>query len=351
MCLGLFCQRGAVDKIPKLKMNNVCVLGSGSWATAIVKILLEHKETHVNWWVREPEIRQSICDFGVNYRYLSEAELDRDHLTVYEDINEAVAASELVCMVIPSAFAAKSLSGLRPELFLGRNWVSATKGLIAPDDLTVTQFLAREYHVPQNCLAVVSGPTHAEEVARKRLSYLTVASKNADLVACVRSLMGCRYVVTIESEDVEGIEYATAMKNVYALGLGIAYGMGLGDNMQAVLVTSAIKEMQYFLETLAPLESRCGTDSVYLGDLLVTCYSHHSRNRMFGSMIGQGYSVKAAQLEMNMVAEGYYAVASLERLREQSGLKLPLIQAVYETLYKGLPPQVLMRKVGEILLQ
>ncbi|MCQ2298133.1 MAG: glycerol-3-phosphate dehydrogenase [Bacteroidales bacterium] len=332
-------------------MDNVCVLGSGSWATAIVKILLEHKDTHVNWWVREPEIRQSLLNYGINYRYLSEAELDMENVTVIEDINEAVASSDLVFMVIPSAFAAKSLSELRPELFLGRNWVSATKGLIAPGDLTVTQFLATQHHVPQECLSVVSGPTHAEEVARKRLSYLTVASKNSQLVEYVRSLMGCRFVVTIDSEDVEGIEYATAMKNVYALGLGIAYGMGLGDNMQAVLVTSAIKEMMLFLEHHVPMESRRGTDSVYLGDLLVTCYSHHSRNRMFGTMIGQGYSVKAAQLEMNMVAEGYYAVESLERLREKSGLKMPLVQAVYEILYKAVPPQVMMRKVGEILLR
>lgn len=332
-------------------MNNICVLGSGSWATAIVKILLEQDETQVNWWVREPEIRRSLNEYGFNYRYLSDAELNMEHVTVYEDINEAVASSSIVMMVIPSAFAAKSLSGIHRDLFQGRQWVSATKGLIAPDDLTVTQYLGREFGVKEENLAVVSGPTHAEEVARKKLSFLTVASHNPNLVEVVRSLMGCRFVVTIDSEDMEGIEYATAMKNVYALGLGVAFGMGQGDNMQAVLVTSALKEMMRFLDIMVPMPERRSSDSVYLGDLLVTCYSKHSRNRMFGSMIGQGYSVKAAQLEMNMVAEGYYAVASLERLREKIGLKMPLVQAVHEIVYKEVPPQVLMRKIGEIMLK
>lgn len=330
-------------------MNQVSVLGSGSWATALVKILIEHQETRVHWWVREPEIRHSLQEFGYNERYLSNAELDMERISVYEDINEAVSNSTMVLMVIPSAFAARSLSELRPELFLGRDWISATKGMISPEDLTITQFLQQHHNVPEGRIAVVSGPTHAEEVARKRLSYLTVGSLNQELVEAVRGLMQCRYVQTIASADVQGIEYATAMKNIFSLGIGIAYGMGLGDNMQAVLVCSAIKEMRIFLEALVPMPEREGVDSVYLGDLLVTCYSKHSRNRMFGSMIGQGYSVKAAQLEMNMVAEGYYAVESIERIRAAKGLKMPLVQAVYEVLYKNLPPHVLMRKVGEIL--
>lgn len=330
-------------------MNTVSVLGSGSWATAIVKVLQEHPETVINWWVREPDIRAGLAEYGINNRYLSNAEFDMSRINVYEDINEAVEPTDLVYMVIPSAFAKKSLSELRPELFLDRDWVSATKGMISPEDLTITQFLHKEHHVPTARLGVVSGPTHAEEVAYKRLSYLTVASETPALVDRVMAMMQCRYVNTKASTDVQGIEYATAMKNIYALGLGIAYGMGLGDNMQAVLVASAVKEMQLFLEELVPLESRVGTDTVYLGDLLVTCYSKHSRNRMFGSMIGQGYSVKSAQLEMNMVAEGYYAVESINRIRKAHNLTLPLVQGVYEVLYNNLPPHVLMRKVGEIL--
>lgn len=330
-------------------MNQVTVLGSGSWATAIVKILQEQKDTHINWWVRESEIRTGLTEFGYNVRYLSGAELDMDRITVFDNINKAVEPSSVVFMVIPSAFAKNSLADLRPRLYQNRDWVTATKGLIAPDDLTVTQFLQQYHQVSEDHLAVVSGPTHAEEVARKRMSYLTVASSNQELVERVRGLVQCHFVSTVASSDVNGIEYATALKNIYALGIGTAFGMGLGDNMQAVLVSSSLKEMKYFLDSLVPLTERQITDTVYAGDLLVTCYSKHSRNRMFGSMIGQGYSVRAAQLEMNMVAEGYYAVDSIERIRKANNLTLPIAQAVYEVLYKNVPPHILMRKMGQLL--
>lgn len=330
-------------------MNQICVLGSGSWATAIVKVLLEQKETHVNWWVREADIRDGLSTYGYNVRYLSTAELDMSRVAVYANINQAVEASDTVMMVIPSAFAKNSLADLRPRLFQNRDWVNATKGLIAPDGLTMTQFLKEYHRVPEERLAVVSGPTHAEEVARKRLSYLTVVSGNAELREKVRSLIHCRYVDVVDSTDMNGIEYATALKNIYALGIGIAFGMGMGDNLQAVLATSALREMQLFLDTFAPMPNRPITDNVYLGDLLVTCYSQHSRNRMFGSMIGQGYSVHSAQLEMNMVAEGYYAVESIQKLCDSRELYLPIVRAVYEVLYLNLPPHVLIRKAGELL--
>lgn len=330
-------------------MNNVTVLGSGSWATAIVKILLVQKDTHVNWWVREPEIRQSLQEFGYNKLYLSNAELAMSQVTVFDDINQAVAASPIVFLVIPSAFCAASLSALAPELVQSRKWVSATKGLIMPEDLSITQYLTQHLGIPQSQIAVVSGPTHAEEVARKKLCYLTVASSNSCLVDEVRQYTTCHFVKTLASCDVLGIEYSTALKNVYALALGIAHGLGLGDNMQAVLVTSAAREMTSCLESLVPTQERCVLDSVYLGDLLVTCYSQHSRNRLFGSMIGRGYSIKAAQVEMSMVAEGYYAVVGLEHLRQRHGLNLPIVQGTYSILYENVPPQIMLRKMGELL--
>ena len=327
------------------------VIGSGSWATAIVKILLENESAHVNWWVREPEIRQSLEQYGSNVRYLSGAEFDMKRLHVFEDINEVVSQSDDLFFVVPSAYAAGAFDQIRPELYEGRNWITATKGLIASYDYTMTQYLHHKYNVSYDNMAVMSGPTHAEEVAQRKLSYLTVGSLNDKLIEHVRRIITGVFVTTSPSHDIEGIEYAAALKNVYAIAIGVAHGLGLGDNLIAVLVSSAVREMSRFLEAMAPSSDgkRHMTETVYLGDLLVTCYSQYSRNRMFGQMIGLGYTTKGAQLEMNMVAEGYYAVACLENLREKAGLVMPILQAVYGVLYNDIPPRFMLRKIDQLI--
>lgn len=324
------------------------VLGSGSWATAIVKILLEQKEQVINWWVREPEIRESLEKDGNNSLYLTEAELDVSRLRVSGDINQVVADSDDLFVVIPSAYVASALGGVSLKQIRNKNWVSATKGLVSIDNSTITQYLGFHFGVEASRLAVVSGPSHAEEVAQKKPCYLTIASKNAELAARVQEMIRCGFVRTSLSSDVQGIEYATALKNVYAVAIGMAKGAGLGDNMIAVLVSSAVREMSEFLQYRVPMENRCMDDFVYLGDLLVTCYSQYSRNRTFGQMVGHGYSIASAQHEMNMVAEGYYASECLERLREQSDLDMPILQAVYGILYRKVPPRVMLRSIGKI---
>lgn len=324
------------------------VLGSGSWATAVVSILLEETDYEINWWVREPEIVESVQKEGINQLYLREAQLDSKRLNVSSDIHDVVKKSDDVYVVIPSAFVASSLGGLSLREIRKKNWISATKGLITIDNLTVTQYLEQHYGVPTSQLAVVSGPSHAEDVARKNQTFLTVASTNEELIERVRQMLACRFITTTSSNDLHGIEYAAALKNVYAIGMGIAKGMGLGDNMMAVLVASAVKEMRYFLQEIYPVEHRDVSDYAYMGDLLVTCYSQFSRNRTFGQMIGHGYSIASAQHEMNMVAEGYYAVECLERIREQHDLDMPLLQAVYGILYCKVPPRVMNRKIAKI---
>ena len=324
------------------------VLGSGSWATAIVKILLENKEETINWWVRESEIRESLNNEGYNALYLTEAELDVSRLVISEDINQVVENSDDVFIVIPSAYVAGALGGLSLKTIRKRNWISATKGLVSIKNQTVTQYLKSHFGVDPQRIAVVSGPSHAEEVAQKKLCYLTIASLNQELAHNVESMIHCGFVNTCLSTDVEGIEYATALKNVYAVAMGMVKGAGLGDNLIAVLVSSAVREMSLFLNQNAPSTDRCMDDFVYLGDLLVTCYSQYSRNRTFGQMVGHGYSIASAQHEMNMVAEGYYAAECLERLREQSDLDMPILQAVYGILYRKVPPRVMLRSISRI---
>ena len=325
------------------------VLGSGSWATAIVKILLESGHKEIAWWVREPEARETITTQGYNPIYLTEAELDPARLRVSGDIREVVEMCDDIFVVIPSVYVASALSNITLKVLRSRNWISATKGLVSIGNLTVTQYLQHHYGVDPSRLAIVSGPSHAEEVARKRLCYLTVGSSNEDLQKHVTDLINCSFVKSSTSFDVNGIEYAAALKNVYAVAMGIARGMGLGDNLIAVFVASAVREMRYFLNQVSPMNDRDVTGYAYLGDLRVTCYSQFSRNRTFGQMIGHGYSIASAKQEMNMVAEGYYAVEGLERIREAHELELPILQAVYSILYRDVPPRVLMRNIGKIM--
>lgn len=312
---------------------NIAVLGSGSWATAIVKIATQ-THTRVYWWVREEEIVRSVENFGHNPLYLRSCELDRERIIVSSDLKMIVSKATDIILVIPAAFVAGSLQALCSKDFEGKRIICATKGIVPQTNQIVADYLRDYFNVREDNQAVISGPSHAEEIAQERLTYLTVGSCNGEFAKQIAEGLKCRFVKTTTSSDIRGIEYGAVMKNIYALAAGIARGAGYGDNFVAVLIANAAQEMEAFLSAVAPQE-RDTNRFVYLGDLLVTAYSQHSRNRTFGQMIGQGYSVKSAQLEMAMVAEGYYAAECIHKANQTTGVSLPIAQAVYEILYEG----------------
>lgn len=325
----------------------IAVLGSGSWASAIASILLEHPDQKINWWIREPEIIEGMKENGRNPLYLSSVEYDVSRINFYSEIKSVIRDSSDLLFVFPSAFVARTLEGLTSADFEGKKVHSAIKGLVPSTAQIITDYLHDNFCVSYGDMTVISGPSHAEEVAQEKLTYLTVASKNADLAAKAAEFIRCRYVHTVLSEDVQGIEYAAVMKNIYAVAAGICRGLGYGDNLLAVLVSNAMQEMDTFINSLHPMDSRQLERFSYLGDLLVTAYSQHSRNRTFGTMIGMGYSVRGAQLEMKMIAEGYYSVKSIEKIRKRNKIELPIVEAVYKILYEDATPRREMKKIVE----
>ena len=325
---------------------NIAVLGSGSWATAIVKIATQ-THTKVYWWVREQEIVQAVENFGHNPLYLRSCELDRERIIVSSDLKMIVSKATDIILVIPAAFVAGSLQSLCPKDFKGKRIICATKGIIPQTNQIVADYIRDYFNVRDENQAVISGPSHAEEIAQERLTYLTVGSCNDEFAKQVAEGLKCRFVKTTTSSDIRGIEYGAVMKNIYALAAGIARGAGYGDNFVAVLIANAAQEMGAFLAVAAPQE-RDTNRFVYLGDLLVTAYSQHSRNRTFGQMIGQGYSVKSAQLEMAMVAEGYYAAECIDKANRSIGVSLPIARAVYEILYEGKSADEEFKRLSEL---
>ena len=325
---------------------NIAVLGSGSWATAIVKIATQ-THTKVYWWVREQEIVQAVENFGHNPLYLRSCELDRERIIVSSDLKMIVSKATDIILVIPAAFVAGSLQSLCPKDFEGKRIICATKGIIPQTNQIVADYIRDYFNVRDENQAVISGPSHAEEIAQERLTYLTVGSCNDEFAKKVAEGLKCRFVKTTTSSDIRGIEYGAVMKNIYALAAGIARGAGYGDNFVAVLIANAAQEMGAFLAVAAPQE-RDTNRFVYLGDLLVTAYSQHSRNRTFGQMIGQGYSVKSAQLEMAMVAEGYYAAECIDKANRSIGVSLPIARAVYEILYEGKSADEEFKRLSEL---
>jgi glycerol-3-phosphate dehydrogenase (NAD(P)+) len=330
-------------------MNNnskIAVIGSGSWATALVKVLLNNVDK-LNWYILEPEIRSHVREFAHNPNYLSSVVFNTEKLNLCDDIVETIEQSDIVIFVVPSAFLSIWLEPYKGA-FENKFIISAIKGIVPGDNLTIAEFFNLHYKVPFNELGVVSGPCHAEEVALERLSYLTVACKDSGDAGFIASKLGCRYIKTVISHDIYGIEYAAVLKNIVALAAGICHGIGYGDNFLAVLISNGYKEINNFLEKTYP-SKRNTSNSAYLGDLLVTCYSQFSRNRTFGAMIGKGYSAKSAQLEMNMVAEGYYAVACIKEINKKHNVKMPITDAVYNVLYEKISPAIEMKLLIETL--
>jgi len=311
----------------KLKIG---VIGGGSWATAIVKMLCENVDS-VNWWMRNEDAIQHINSYGHNPNYISDAELKKSKLNLSSDINEVVKNSDYLVLAVPSAFLKSTLASLEIPL-KDKIIISAIKGIVPENNTIVGEFIHNQYDVPYENIGVITGPCHAEEVALERLSYLTIACSDVEKAKFFANAISGRYIKTTVSDDIYGTEYAAVLKNVIALAAGICHGLGYGDNFQAVLVSNAIREIKRFVDEVHPID-RDIKESAYLGDLLVTAYSQFSRNRTFGEMIGRGYSVNSAQFQLKMIAEGYYAVKCIMEINEKLNVRMPITQAVYNILY------------------
>lgn len=315
-----------------MNVERIGVIGGGSWGTALVKILSESGKP-INWWLRNEDDVQHIVGHNHNPKYLSSVTVDTDQVKPTSSIEEAIRASDLTFWVVPSAFLLDTLSNL-PEFPTDQYHVSAIKGVV-PDHLKIVgDYFTEDLGLSRDRLGVVTGPCHAEEVAMERLSYLTAASENADLAETMGELLTCDYISTTLSDDIYGTEYAAVLKNVYAIAGGICHALGRGDNFQAVLMSNAIREIKRFIDAIHPI-NRDINNSAYLGDLLVTGYSQFSRNRTLGTMLGKGYSVKSAILEMNMIAEGYYAANSVFEMNRSFSVSMPILDFVHAVLHEG----------------
>ncbi len=310
----------------------VAVFGGGSWATAIVKMLSENLD-NIGWYMRSVYALEYIKRNKHNPNYLRSAELHPEQLDLSSDINETVRDYDVLIFVIPSAFLQEELNKLTESLE-GKIIFSAIKGIVPETGFIVGEHFYQEYKIPIENIGVITGPCHAEEVAMERLSYLTLACKDEEKAKALSKCIKSRYIRTKISDDIIGTEYAAMLKNIYAIAAGISHGLGYGDNFQSVLMSNSIREMKRFISKVHKMKRNIN-NSAYLGDLLVTGYSTFSRNRMFGNMIGKGYTVKSAMFEMNMVAEGYYATKSAYILNQDKGAKTPIIDAVYNVLYQG----------------
>ena len=313
-------------------------MGDGSWATALIHILTETLQ-EVNWWIRKPENVDYIYNYGYNPKYLSSVRINKDFISPSSDLEAVIRDSDIVLLVIPAAYISGALANLPEDIFKGKKVVSAIKGMIPERDILVTDLVQEMFHVPEEDIAIISGPCHAEEVALGRQSYLTIAGENETTNEEVASVLRCRFVNVSTINDLVGVEYAAVMKNIIALAGGIARGLDFGDNFQAVLVSNAMTEIERLVTAIAPKE-RDLNRSPYLGDLLVTCYSQFSRNRTFGNMIGRGYTVRSAIVELGMVAEGYYAAKSIHSKLAGLNIDMPITKTVYNILYEKISPSI-----------
>ena len=322
------------------------VIGGGSWATAIVKMLSENLD-EVGWYMRSVYAMEHLKKEQHNPNYLSAVEFDTTRLKLSNDINDIIDYADYLIFAIPSAFVGKELEKVSSN-FKNKIVFSAIKGIVPETGKIVGVHFHDAYDIPYENIGVITGPCHAEEVALERLSYLTIACADEEHAKIMAKHLGSDYINTTITDDTIGTEYAAMLKNIYAIAAGIAHGLGYGDNFQSVLMSNAIREMKKFIKKVHKMKRNIN-DSAYLGDLLVTGYSVFSRNRMFGNMIGKGYTVKSAQMEMSMVAEGYYAAESAYKIKEKTGAKTPIIDAVYEVLYKGKDPKKTFKKLTEKL--
>ena len=319
---------------------NVAVLGSGSWATALAKIVM-HNVAEINWYIRKQETIDEFREIRRNPNHLEWAYFDISRINFSNDINQVLSEAELAILAVPSPYVKDVLAEITVDMSQ-KKVISAVKGMIPGDNILVTDYLHEHFHIPENNLGMITGPCHAEEIALERLSYLTIGCKDTANAREWQKLFDTPYVRTTPSEDMKGLEYASVMKNIYAIAAGMCTSLRYGDNFQAVLLTNAMHEIVRFTKAVSDVP-RDITDSGYLGDVLVTAYSNFSRNRQFGQMIGMGYSVKAAQTEMEMVAEGYYGTKAIHQANKTMGVDIPIVEAMYQILYKRKSPKTTIK--------
>lgn len=319
-------------------------MGGGSWATALAKIVLSTQDS-INWYMRRPDRIEDFNQLGHNPCYLTAVKFDTSKINFYSNINQAIKDSDTLIFATPSPFLKQHLKKVKTPMH-DKFIISAIKGIVPDENMLITDYFAEYYDVPMENIAVIGGPCHAEEIALERLSYITLACSDIEKVRALAGVFKNQYLKNSCCKDVIGIEYASVLKNVYAIVAGICHGMKYGDNFQAVFISNAIEEMRNFVGAVHGLE-RDITDSVYLGDLLVTAYSRFSRNRTFGTMIGKGYSVKTAQLEMEMIAEGYYGTKCIREINERYRVNMPILDAVYDILYEKKSPTTVIRQLTE----
>lgn len=339
----------ALSKSPQDKDNDntrIGIIGGGSWATALAKITLSNVK-HINWYMRRQEQIDEFVRLGKNPSYLTGVKFDTNRITFNTDINKIVKTSDILVFATPSPFLKKHLKKLKRKLN-NKIIVSAIKGIVPEENMLVSDYFQTHYDAPAENIVALGGPCHAEEVGLERLSYLTIAGVSREKARIVSNYLENSYIHTRISDDVYGLEYTSVMKNIYAIAAGICHGLKYGDNFQAVLMSNAVQEMNRFCMATNP-QNRDISESAFLGDLLVTAYSKFSRNRLFGNMIGKGYSVKAAQIEMEMVAEGYYATHTIHELNKTYHVNIPIVKAVHQILYERKSPMIAIRHLTDKL--
>ena len=327
---------------PREGMGGLCgriaIIGGGSWATAIAKIVVSHTH-HIGWYMRRDDRIADFLRMGHNPAYLTSVHFNTDEIFFSSDINKVVDLYDTLIFVTPSPYLKNHLKKLKTRI-RDKFIITAIKGIVPDENLVCSEYFHQVYDVPYENLACIGGPSHAEEVALERLSYLTVGCADLDKAQAFTQLLSSNFIKTKTSSDVLGIEYSSVLKNVYAIAAGICSGLKYGDNFQAVLMSNAVQEMSRFLKVISPSAERNVYDSVYLGDLLVTGYSNFTRNRVFGTMIGKGYSVKSAQIEMEMIAEGFFGTKCMKEINRHLHVNMPILDAVYNILYERISPQI-----------
>lgn len=328
------------------QMAKIAVIGGGSWATALAKLLLKNSD-RIGWYTRNEEKIEEFVKTGHNPSYLTDVSFDTDRIDFSSDLNVVAENADTLVIAIPSPYFLSEISKLTVDIS-GKTIVSAVKGMVSDRNMIITDYFEQQCGVKRENMIVIGGPCHAEEVALEHMSYLTIGCRDVDNARHFASLIASAKLKTIISDDVDGIEYAAVLKNVYAIAAGMVNGMKSGDNFMAMLVSNSIREMRKFVDTIAPMPRDIDL-SAYLGDLLVTAYSRFSRNHNFGSMIGKGYSVKVAKMEMSMVAEGYYGTKCIHEINQRPELRveMPILDMVYSVLYQGANARRAMKALAE----
>lgn len=329
--------------------GRVGILGGGSWATALAKIVLT-KQPHLNWLLRSTNHVKEFTRLKHNPSYLTSVTFDLSKITFFtdSDVNDFFRSCDTVILATPSPYIRYYLKRVRNSVIRPKLIINAIKGMVPEENVLISDYLQEYKELRPGQIAVIAGPCHAEEIAKDRVSYLTIGCFDMGKAKVLsEELFSNDFVHCAVSRDVVGIEYSAVLKNIYAIAAGICHGLNLGDNFQSVLISNAIAEMSNFVSTVH-LVSRDVTESVYLGDLLVTAYSSFSRNRTFGNMIGKGYSVRAAQMEMNMVAEGYYAAKCIHLINLRYQVNMPICRTIYEILYEGAPVEASIRRLSTL---